>query len=125
MHPIRPRAAIAIGLLALIVRLAVVPSWDRLAFEGHEALYLQAFRGGDVPASTQAYPLLTALYRLLGWVSQEPLVMVGLSVIAGVAAVLGAAVWIGRWIGPTAGIWAGVLVALLPEHAAWSTSSFC
>lgn len=124
MSPIRPRPAVAIVVLALIVRLGVVPSWDRLVFEGHEALYLAAFRGADVPGSTQAYPLLTGLYRLIGMVVQEPLVLVGLSVLAGSAAALGAAVWVGRWISPGAGIWTGVLVALLPEHAAWSTSTY-
>jgi len=124
VHPIRPRPALAIVLLALIVRLLAVPSWDRLVFEGHEALYLQAFRGGEMVASTQAYPLLTGLYRLLGMLTQSPMVLVGLSVLAGTAAVLGSAVWVGRWVGPTAGIWTGVLVALLPEHAAWSTSIY-
>ncbi len=124
VDPIRPRPALALVLLALVVRLGVVPSWSRLAFGGHEALYLEAFRGGNVPASTQAYPLLTALYRGIGLLTQEPMVLVVLSALAGAAAVLGAAVWIGRWVGPGAGLWTGVLVALLPEHAAWSTSAY-
>jgi hypothetical protein len=115
---------LAIVMLALVVRLAVLPTWGRLSFEGHEALYLAAFRGESVPGSTQAYPLLSGLYRLVGMVTQEPMVLIGLSILAGVASVLGAAVWVGRWIGPTAGLWTGVLVALLPEHAAWSTSAY-
>lgn len=124
MTPIRPRSAVSIVLLALIVRLVVVPSWDRIVFEGHEALYLAAFRGEAVPGSTQAYPLLTGLYRLMGLITDQPLVLVGISVLAGAAAALGAAVWVGRWVSPGAGVWTGVLVALLPEHAAWSTSIY-
>ena len=124
MSPIRPRTAISLFLLALVVRVAVVPSWERLVFEGHEALYLEAFHGEQVRASTQAYPLLVGLYRCLGFITDQPLVLVALSILAGAAAVLGAAVWVGRWVGPSAGIWTGVLVALLPEHAAWSTSAY-
>ncbi len=124
VNPIRPRTALALVVLALLVRLCVVPTWSRLGFEGHEALYLQAFRGDAVPATTQAYPLLCALYRGIGLLTQEPRVLVVLAALAGAAAVLGAAVWVGRWVSPAAGVWTGVLVALLPEHAAWSTSAY-
>jgi len=124
VDPIRPRPALALIVLALVVRLGVVPTWSRLSFDGHEQLYLQAFQGQSIPGSTQAYPLLTGLYQGLGWITQEPGVLLCFSALAGAAAVLGAAVWIGRWVNPVAGIWTGVLVALLPEHAAWSTSAY-
>lgn len=109
---------------AVLIRGAWVPTWSRLRFEGHETLYLAAFQGAEVSASTRAYPLLTWFYGALGVLSSDPKWMVFCAIIAGGVAVVGAAEWVGRWVSPMAGLWTGVLVALLPEHAAWSTSTY-
>ena len=101
-----------------------MPTWSRLVFEGHESLYRDAFLGESVRASTQAYPLLVGIYGILGQFSQDPRALVGFSAMVGALAVVGSAVWIGRLIGPRAGLWTGVLVAVLPEHVAWSTSAY-
>jgi len=124
VHPISTKTAVALFSGAVGIRLLAVPTWSRLAFEGHEALYLAAFEGAEVPASTQAIPLLTFLYKWVGVLTTDSRALILLSALAGGAAVVGAAVWIGRWVSPTAGLWTGVLVALLPEHAAWSTSAY-
>ncbi len=124
VSPLRPIHAVVLFLSALAVRIMWVPNWDRLVFDGHESLYRDAFLGESVRASTQAYPLLTFLYGCLGTLSQDPRILILFSALVGSFAVLGTAVWIGRWVEPKAGLWAGVLVCLLPEHAAWSTSAY-
>jgi hypothetical protein len=124
VSPLRPIHAVLLFLSALAVRIMWVPNWERLVFDGHESLYRDAFLGKSVGASTQAYPLLTFLYGGLGTLSQDPRILVLFSAVVGSFAVVGTAVWIGRWIEPKAGVWAGVLVCVLPEHAAWSTSAY-
>ncbi len=124
MQVVSRKNAVLLFLMAVSVRLFVVPWWSRLRFEGHEALYLRAFQGSEVPASTQAYPLLTGLYGMLGSATDDPRVLLLLSALVGGLAVVGAAEWVGRWVSPGAGLWAGVLVALLPEHVGWSTSAY-
>lgn len=124
VSPLRPIHAIVLFLSSLAVRIMWVPHWDRLVFDGHESLYRDAFLGESVGASTQAYPLLTFLYGALGALSQDPRILVLFSALVGSFAVVGTAVWIGRWIDVRAGLWAGVLVCVLPEHAAWSTSAY-
>lgn len=93
-------------------------------FDGHERGYVFAFLGQPPDPSTQAWPALTGLYRLIGLLSSDPRVLVGLSVVAGALAAAGVAVWTGRRFGPVAGTWTGLLVAVLPEQAAWSTSVY-
>jgi hypothetical protein len=99
-------------------------SWSRLVFEGHESLYRDAFLGVSVRASTQAYPVLTGIYALLGQATNDVRALVVFSALAGAAGVIGAAVWVGRTVSPKAGLWAGVLISVLPEHVAWSTSAY-
>jgi len=122
-------------LVALVVRVWLV-EWPRVlppaegrwpaggVFDGHERGYVLAFLGHPPDPSTQAWPALTALYRLLGLLSSDPRLLVGLSVLAGALAAAGVAVWTARRFGTVAGIWTGLLVAVLPEQAAWSTSAY-
>lgn len=122
----RPRTArtLALGLLfaaALVVRLGWVADFGRLRFDGHERLYLRAFQGEAIDASSRAWPLLLGLYRWLP--GDDPRLLVVFSATAGALAVVGAALWTGRHFGAWAGAWTGILVALLGEHAAWSTSA--
>jgi len=98
--------------------------WSRLVFEGHESLYRDAFIGTSVRASTQAYPVLTGIYGLLGGLTHDVRALVVFSALTGAVGVVGAAVWIGRTLSPKAGLWAGVLISVLPEHVAWSTSAY-
>ena len=124
VKPFHTSHALALFLAALVVRLGWMPTWSRLVFEGHESLYRDAFLGEPVRASTQAYPVLIGIYQALGQFSQDERALVVFSAVVGALAVLGSAVWVGRIFSPRAGLWTGVLVTLLPEHVAWSTSAY-
>ena len=124
MKPFHTSHALALFIAALVVRLGWMPTWSRLVFEGHESLYRDAFLGESVRASTQAYPVLCRIYQTLGQFTQDERALVVFSAVVGALAVLGSAVWVGRIITPRAGLWTGVLVTLLPEHVAWSTSAY-
>lgn len=121
---IRTSHLIALFLAALVVRLMWVPRWAQLQFEGHEKLYLQAFEGSEVGASTAAYPLLTGLYRLLGVWASEPWAMVVFSAVVGGLGVVGFALWVTQETSSRSGVLAGCLAVLLPEHVLWSTSAY-
>lgn len=117
-----PAALLAL-LLALVVRLGVLPL-ERHRFDGHEADYLRAFLGEVGPASTRLYPLLAGFYAALGRLSPDPRLLLGVNLAAGAALVGVAALWVGRRHGAAAGLGAGVLLALSPPHAAWSASAY-
>jgi len=93
-------------------------------FVGHEDLLLRAFAGHPPDPSAQAWPTAIAISRGLGFLTDDPRALVGLAMVAGALCAVLAAVWTARHFGRTAGLWAGVLVALLGEHAAWSTSTY-
>ena len=131
--PTDRRGAVAVFALAFAVRALVVPRWGllsharglRRAFDGHERAYLRAFQGeGLADASPAFQPVLGALYAALGSIVAHPGALVVFSAAVGAAAAVGVATWTGRRFGVGAGRWAGLLVALLPEHAAWSTSAY-
>lgn len=130
-HPPEARESLHTGLLALaavvlagVVRLGLLPTWSRLRFDGHERLLLRAFEGSPPDASTQALPLPLALAGLLGRLFDDPVVLVILSGLAGSLAVGCVVLWTARRWGLVAAAWAGLFVALLGEHAAWSTSAY-
>jgi hypothetical protein len=142
--PALPRPALAAVFLgALLVRLVGVadlsrvpdaaalaahlagPAGRKLApFVGHEDLLLRAFAGQPPDPSAQAWPLAIALSRGLGLLSEDPRALTLLAAAVGSACAVLVAVWTGRHFGRAAGLWAGALVALLGEHAAWSTSAY-
>lgn len=135
-----PGAALFLG--ALLVRVGLIDGsrvpnaaaldahiaqgWVRrlTPFVGHEDLLLHAFSGDAPDPSSQAWPLAIALARGLGLVTDDPRALLLVSVLSGALAAVGVAAWTGRHFGRVAGLWAGVLVALLAEHAAWSTSAY-
>ncbi|NOY27288.1 MAG: hypothetical protein GXP62_15580, partial [Oligoflexia bacterium] len=51
-------------------------------------------------------------------------VLVALSAVAGASAAVGLGLWTARRFSTAAGLWAGLFAALLPQHAAWSTSAY-
>ncbi|MCP4810187.1 MAG: hypothetical protein GY913_24325 [Proteobacteria bacterium] len=116
-------AGLGLTVLTLAVRLAWFPV-TRHRFDGHEADYLAVFEGAAWEGSTRLVPALAGLYQALGWLFDSPWVLVGLSVLAGLVTVLAVAGWAGRRFGFVPGVVAGALVALSPEHAAWSLSAY-
>jgi hypothetical protein len=131
--PTDRRGAFAVFLVALAVRWLWMPHWAllddprglRRVFDGHERAYLQAFEGGGLAdPSTSFNPIIGGLSAAAGAVWSNPAALVIGSGMVGALAAVGVAVWTGRQFGASAGRWAGLLVALLPEHAAWSTSVY-
>jgi hypothetical protein len=109
-------------LLAALTRLGL--PLQRHKFDGHEGDYLRVFLGEDLDASTRLYPVLAGFYSLLGQLSSEPALLVGVNLLAGIATVglLGLAV--GRRFGHAEGLAAATLLALSPTHAFWSASAY-
>jgi len=118
---------LGVAVLALFVRLGVVPALARHIYDGHEAEYWDIFRGVR-PLSrggTVLYPAMQWLWWGLGkLLPADPRVPVVLSAVVGAlsAATLGAAV--ARLSRPGAGVVAALVVALHPVHAAWSSSAY-
>ena len=114
----------ALFLGALAVRLLWVVHWDRLRFDGHDRLYLRAFRGDPPDPSAAAHPGLLVVYEALGRITDDPRALVVLAGLIGALGVVGVAVAAGGRYGRATGLAAGALVALLGEHAAWSTTPY-
>ncbi|MEC8423667.1 MAG: hypothetical protein VX000_07810, partial [Myxococcota bacterium] len=93
-------------------------------FVGHEDLLLRAFAGQPPDASAQAWPAAIGLHQAAGLLTNDPRILVAIAALSGAAAAVLAAIWAGRRFGTVAGVWTGILVALLGEHAAWSTSTY-
>lgn len=124
---LRRAPVLALLLIALLIRLWVVPAWQRHTFDGHEAEYWDIFRG-ERPMSrggTMLYPAMQGLWWSLGRIlPADPHMPVLISVLV---ALLGVLAWtgaLGRLVGPRAGLLGGLLVALHPVHAAWSSSAY-
>jgi hypothetical protein len=144
VSPALPRPALAAVFIgALLVRLGWVADLGRVPdaqalaahlaagtgrklapFVGHEDLLLSAFAGQPPDPSAQAWPAAIGLSQALGLLTSDPRVLIVFAALCGAAAAVLAAVWAGRRFGTAAGLWTGVLVALLGEHAAWSTSAY-
>jgi len=115
----RRNASLGAGVVLAAIAWAVRTLWlplDRHVFDGHEADYLAAFQGAEWTGSTRLYPLLAGAYGLLGRVSDEPALLLGVNLAAGVITVLAAAWWArGRW-GARAGVALGLALAVSPAH---------
>lgn len=114
-------------LVALLVRLVVVPSLTGHIYDGHEAEYWDLFRGVRQPnrGGTVLYPAMQWLWWGLGRALPhlEWIPVVGMAVVGSAGALLlGAA--LGRLSTPRVGWMAALLVAAHPIHAAWSTSAY-
>ena len=118
---------IALFVLALVVRVVVVPAWGHHVYDGHEAEYYDLFRGVREPnrGGTVLYPAMQWLWWGLGRVLPAwPRIPMVLMAGVGSLGVLIAAGVVRRLATPAAGWMAGVLVALHPVHAAWSSSAY-
>ena len=122
--------AAASALLGLIVAALVIPTFARHGWEGHEGYYLDLFLGRDNDemhtSALLTSPLLRLIYGALALVpGMPPTSMVVVSLLAGAAAV-----WVAAQLGRAltgnalAGLIAGVLVALHPHQAVWSSSAY-
>lgn len=109
--------------IALWVRVGWLPV-ERHRFDGHEKELLAAFGGGEVVLSTRVQPLWAALAASLGRLSQDPHLLLAVSVLGGVVCVGAAGLWARRRWGPTAGFWTAVLVALTPAQVFWSATAY-
>ena len=104
----------------------------RRLFDGHESAALQAMLGCAPDPGPAAWPGQLALWGGLGAALRAlglppgdlALAALGISVLGGVVGVVALAVAAARRFGARAGLGAGLLLALLPEHAAWSTSAY-
>jgi hypothetical protein len=118
-----PAKAAALLALALWVRVGWLPV-GRHRFDGHEADLLAAFQGSEVATSTRVHPVAASLAAGLGRLSQDPRLLLAVSVLAGLVCVGAAGLWAQRRWGPSAGFWTALLVALTPAQAFWSTSAY-
>lgn len=125
--------AVTSFLVALAVRLlwvADLPAYAdarslRRIFDGHERLYLDAFaQRGLADASPSFHPLLGHLAQALGAWTSDPRALLLMSAIAGAWVAAAVSLWTSRHARPVAGLWAGLLAALHPGLAAWSTSYY-
>lgn len=110
-------------ILAAGVRLLWVPV-QRHEYDGHEAEYLSWFLGERLPGTgdTLAYPMMQWWWWLWGaLLPADPRLPVVISVLVGS---LGVCLLAGLAGGRRAGLLAGVVAALHPEHAAWSSSAY-
>ncbi len=118
---------------SLLVRLVWVADWSgyeddrRLArvFDGHERHLLRSFLDGTLPdPSPQHHPLVGAGAVVLGMLGDDPRLLLCAAALAGALTAVAVTVAVEREVGARAGLWAGLFVALLPDHAAWSTSAY-
>ncbi len=117
--------------LALVASSVVVPGLTGHGWEGHEAIYLDLFLDRPSGESLEDSPLLVAplpaaIYGAMGRVpGLPPLTMVLVNLVLGAVAV-GAAAWNARLLtgDDRTGLVTGVLVALHPLMAFWSSSAY-
>jgi hypothetical protein len=123
---IRPSWELGVVLaLALAVRVLWVPL-GRHEFDGHEAEYLEIFLGNRAltQGGTLLYPAMQWLYRGMGIGPDWPWLLQAFSV---AAALVGIAAFVGfvtRLTSRPVGLAAGTALALLGNHAAWSSSVY-
>ena len=118
---------LSVGLLALVVRLWVLPAWSQHYFDGHEAEYWDIFRGVRPVnrGGTVLYPSMQWMWWGLGRIlPHSPHVPVVLMAALGSlgCVVTGAAV--GRWAGRLGAASAALMLALHPVLSAWSSSAY-
>ena len=126
-------AGAGLAVLALVVRLAAVPALSRHLYDGHEAVYYALFTHQRAPGAgdTTLYPALQWLWWSLGavlpaqpWVPVVMSAMVGSCGVVLVAAATTRLAGEARVDGALPGLVAGLVVALHPGHAAWSSSAY-
>ena len=116
-------AALGVLIVAALARWVALPL-ERHVFDGHEALYLRAFLGEELPTSAKLMPLPATILALLGRLSQDPETLLHLHLGLGVVCVALGGLAAARGARPIAGIFAGALLATAPAHVAWSASAY-
>lgn len=122
-----PRYAWILVLLAMFIRLFVVPALDGHMFDGHEAEYWDLFRGVREPTrgGTVMVPAMQWFWWLSGRVlpawPQLPVIMMSMLGVASIGLAAGA---IGMLTERRVGWFLAILLASNPEHAAWSSSAY-
>jgi hypothetical protein len=122
-----PKGWWLVGLVAIVVRLWVIPALGNHIFDGHEADYWDLFRGIREPTrgGTVMVPAMQWFWWLLGRVLPDaPVIPVLLMAFVGTASIGFAAGAVGVLTSPKVGWAMAVLLALHPTHAAWSTSAY-
>ena len=116
-----------LGIVVLAVRLFWVPSMEFHTFDGHEAEYWDLFRGFREPSrgGTVMVPAMQWFWWLAGLVLPEShQLVIFLSSMIGLLSVAFFAGAMGHLLGARTGWLTGVLLALHPAHAAWSSSAY-
>lgn len=130
-----PRRLRLLGVFvaSLLVRLVWVADWRvyederglARVFDGHERHLLRSFVEGTLAdPSPQHHPLVGMGAAALGTLGEDPRLLLCVAALAGALTAVAVMVAVEREVGTPAGLWAGLFVALLPDHAAWSTSAY-
>lgn len=133
-----PRALLVVAALGLLARgvatvrlgpwpdaaafAAATPGRRIASWDGHERLFLDAFRGRPPDPAPAALPAPVAVARGVGALTQDPRALLLLPWVAGGGSVLAAGVAVARRAGRRAGVAAALVWALHPAALAWSTS---
>lgn len=119
------RGGLGLFLLALVIRLGGVVSWGRLHFDGHERQLVGALSGPSPDPGPAAWPLASALVHTMGALGlSDPRALVALAAAVGSLGVVLSAALAGQVFDRRTALWTGLLVSVLPEQAAWSTSVY-
>ncbi len=135
LRPRQPAVAVGLFVLALFTRLLVIPALTQHAYDGHEAEFYDIFIGARAVnrGGTVLYPAMQWLWWGLGrllphhpWVPMALMSAVGAACAPVVAGAVARLARDGRdpALAGRVGLLAGVVVALHPVHAAWSSSAY-
>ncbi|MGB0639315.1 MAG: hypothetical protein ACPGTU_08285 [Myxococcota bacterium] len=122
-----PRRWWVVAVVAMVVRLWVIPALDSHMFDGHEADYWDLFRGVREPTrgGTVMVPAMQWFWWLLGRILPNiPVIPVLLMAIVGTASIGLVSGAIGVLTSRKVGWFMAALLAIHPTHAAWSTSAY-
>ena len=117
---------VGIALIATAVRLGWLPVFERHIYDGHEAEYFALFTHERVPSrgGTVLYPLMQWAYWFLGVVCTGTFWPVVIAVLFGLGSVAALGVAAGTAFGLSVGIATALGLALMGNHAFWSTSAY-
>lgn len=116
-------AALGALIVAALARWVALPL-ERHVYDGHEALYLRAFLGEELPTSAKLMPLPAALLAGVGRLSPDPEILLHLHISLGVCCVALGGLAAARLARPVVGVLTAALLATAPAHVAWSASAY-
>ena len=117
--------AVVIGLLAILVRVVVLPV-SRHIFDGHEAEYLDIYRG-DLALSqggTMLYPAVQWLYAGMGHLLSSEWGLLGISLLASVVSIVALSAAVSLMSTRRVGLASGALLSLWATHAFHASSAY-